>query len=73
MQGLAAPIANSSLLVLFIVAIAKTLLALKGDGAVENKIKIFVNMNLDILYTMSANLAGGALLAKALQIKRSIA
>lgn len=45
---------------------------MKGDNAMKNKIKRFANMNLDILYTMSANLAGGALLTKALQLKTII-
>ena len=66
-QGLAVPITISSLATLFVVAVVKTLLKVKGDDAMENKVKGFINMGLDILYTMSANLAGGALLAKALQ------
>lgn len=65
-QGLTTPIAISSLIVLTITTIAKTLMKVKGDDAMGNKIKEFMNMSLDILYTMSANLAGGALLAKAL-------
>lgn len=32
-----------------------------------SKVKEFVSVVFDILYTMSANLAGGALLAKTLQ------
>ena len=35
----------------------------KGDDAMGNRKKEFVNAGLDILSTMSANLAGGALLA----------
>ena len=66
-QGLAVPIIISSLVILFVVAIVRTLLKVKGDDAMEDKIKGFINMSLDILYTMSANLAGGALLAKTLQ------
>lgn len=65
-QGLVAPIAISSLVALIIVAIVKGLVKVKGDDAMENRIEEFVNMSLDILYTMSANLAGGALLAEAL-------
>lgn len=33
-----------------------------------SKVKEFVSVAFDILYTMSANLAGGALLAKTLQM-----
>lgn len=40
----------------------------KGDDAMGSKVKEFISVNLDILYTMSANLAGGALLAKTLQM-----
>ena len=40
----------------------------KGDDAMGSKFKKFVSVVLDVLYTMSANLAGGALLAKALQM-----
>lgn len=68
-QGLAVPIAISSLIVLFLVAIVKTVLKLKGDDAMESRVKEFVKMNLDIIYTMSANIAGGALLAEALQLE----
>ena len=32
-------------------------------------VKEFVSVSFDILYTMSANLAGGALLAKTIQMK----
>jgi hypothetical protein len=71
-QGLITPIAISSLIVWFVIAIVKALMKVKGDDAMGNKIKEFMNMGLDILYTMSANLAGGALLAKALQSNECI-
>lgn len=69
MQGLVAPIAISSLVALVLIAVIKVVIELnaKGDDAMENKKKKCFVMILDILYTMSANLAGGALLAKALQ------
>ena len=68
MQGLVAPIAISSLVVLFIVSAVEATIKAKGDDAMGSKVKEFVSVVFDILYTMSANLAGGALLAKALQI-----
>ena len=40
------------------------------DGTVRNEVKGFVNMSLDILYCTSINLAGGALLVKAISVKR---
>lgn len=39
----------------------------KEDDAMESKVKEFVRVIFDILYTMSANLACGALPAKTLQ------
>lgn len=68
MQGLVAPIAISSLVVLFIVSAVDATIKAKGDDAMGSKVKEFVSVVFDILYTMSANLAGGALLAKALQM-----
>lgn len=65
-QGWYAPIAISTLIALFVVVIFQTLIRVKGDGAMGNKLINLVNKGLDILYTMSANLAGGALLAKLL-------
>ena len=59
------PIAISSLGVLFTVSAVKTVIKANGDDAMESKIKEFVSVVFSILYTMSANLAGGALLAKA--------
>lgn len=69
-QGLAVPIAISTLVILLVVDIVQALIKAKGDDAMGNKLINFVNMGLDILYTMSANLAGGALLAKVLQSKK---
>lgn len=67
-HGLVVPIAISSLVVLFTVSAVKSVIKAKGDDAMESKVKEFVSVVFDILYTMSANLAGGALLAKALQM-----
>lgn len=39
----------------------------KGGDTMGSKVKEFVCVIFDILYTMNANLAGGALLAKTLQ------
>ena len=66
-QGLVAPIAISSLVVLFTVSVVKIVIKAKGDDAMGSKVKESVSGFFDILYTMSANLAGGALLAKTLQ------
>ena len=65
-QGLVAPIAISSLVVLFTVSVVKIVIKAKGDDAVGSKVKELVCVIFDVLYTMSANLAGGALLAKTL-------
>lgn len=66
-QGLVAPIAISSLVVLFTVSVVKIVIKAKGDDAMGSKVKESVSVIFNILYTMSANLAGGALLAKTLQ------
>lgn len=66
-QGLVAPIATSSLVVLFTVSVVKIVIKAKGDDTMGSKVKEFVCVIFDILYTTSANLAGGALLAKTLQ------
>ena len=66
-QGLVAPIATSSLVVLFTVSVVKIVIKAKGDDTMGSKVKEFVCVIFDILYTMSANLTGGALLAKTLQ------
>lgn len=71
-QGLAVPIAISTLVTLLVVDIVQALIKAKGDDAMGNKLINIVNMGLDILYTMSANLAGGALLAKVLQSKKEL-
>lgn len=63
MQGLVAPIAISSLVALIIVSVVKAMKKVKGDDAMENRKKEFVNTGLDVLATMIANLTGGALLA----------
>ena len=63
MQGLVAPIAISSLVALIIFSVVKAMKKVKGDDAMENRKKEFVNTGLDVLATMSDNLAGGALLA----------
>ena len=63
MQGLVAPIAISSLVALFVVSIVKAMKKVKGDDAMASRKKEFVNVSLDVLFAMSANLAGGALLA----------
>lgn|GEM_PF-3239376 len=67
-QGLVATLAISLLVVLFTVSAVKSVIKANGDDAMESKIKEFVSVVFSILYTMSANLAGGALLAKALQM-----
>lgn len=67
-QGLVVPIAISTLVVLFTVSLAEVVLKAKGDDAMRSKVKELMSMSLDVLYTMSANLAGGTLLAKVLQI-----
>lgn len=67
MRWLVAPIAISSHVVLFTVSVVKMVIKAKGDDAMGSKVKEFISVIFDILYTMSANLAGGALLAKTLQ------
>lgn len=66
---MAVPIVISTLVTIFVVSNVQALIKAKGDDAMENKWINFVNMSLDILYTMSGNLAGGALLAKVFQPK----
>lgn len=63
MQGLVAPIAISSLVALVIVSFVIAMKKVKEDDAMESRKNEFVNAGLELLYTMSANLAGGALLA----------
>ena len=65
-QGLVAPIAISSFALLLTILIVKLMIKVKGDNMMENKAKEMISTSFEILYTMSANLAGGALLAKAL-------
>ena len=66
-QGLVAPIAILLLVVLFTVSVVKIVIKAKGDDAMGSKVKEFIGVIFDILYTMSANLAGGALLVQTLQ------
>ena len=65
-QGLVAPIAISSFALLLTILIVRLMIKVKGDNMMENKAKEMISASFEILYTMSANLAGGALLAKAL-------
>lgn len=65
-QGLVAPIVISSFALLLTILIVKLMIKVKGDNMMENKAKEMISASFEILYTMSANLAGGALLAKAL-------
>ena len=67
-QELVVPIAISSLVVLFAILVVKIVIRTKGDDAMKSNVKEFVSVVFDILYTISTNLAGGALLAKTLQI-----
>lgn len=67
-QGLVIPIAISSLVVVFTVSTVRFEIKAKVDDTMGNKIKEFVSVVFGILYTMSTNLAGGVLLAKALQM-----
>mgnify|MGYP000234996207 CR=1 FL=1 len=67
MQGQSVLAAISSLIALLVVSIVKTEDYVRGDDAMVNKASKFINISLDILYTISGNIAGGALLAKALQ------
>lgn len=67
MQGQSALIAISSLIVLLLVDIVRTKDCERGDDAMVNKADKFIDISLDILHTMSGNIAGVALLTKALQ------
>lgn len=67
-QGLVAPIAISSLVVLFIVSVIKIMIKTKGDDAMKSNVKGLISVGLDVLYNMSVNLVGGVLLAKTLQM-----
>ncbi len=68
-QGLYVPIAISSLMAIFVTIIIKVLdcRKMKGDGAMENKMEGFKKFGLEVLFTISVNLACGTLLAKAFQ------
>ena len=63
-QGLVSLIAISSLIVLIALFVVKVVKA-KGDDAMENRNKSVGAIICEFLFTMSSNLAGGALLAKA--------
>ncbi len=52
MQGLVAPIAISSFVVLFTVSVVKIEIKAKGDDAVGSKVKESVSVIFDILYTI---------------------
>lgn len=60
-------IAISSLIVLLVVTIVRVVWNMRGDGAMRSIIIKSINVIFDIVYTMSANIASGALLAKVLQ------
>lgn len=60
-------IAISSLIVLLVVTIVRTVCNMRGDGAMRSIIIKSINVSFDIVYTMSANIASGALLAKVFQ------
>lgn len=63
-QGLVVSIAILSPITMFITAIVKTLIRVKEDDAMGNKLINYADIGLYILYTVSANLAGSAMLAK---------
>ena len=62
-QGLIPSIAISSLVVLIFTCIMKNKKTI-GDDAMVNILKLTRNTVMEIMFTMSGNLAGGALLAK---------
>lgn len=55
-----------SLIVILVVTVVSARDNMRGDEAMSSK-KIYKSVILDIFHTMSANIAGGALLAKILQ------
>lgn len=65
MQELSVPIAIVSLIVLLVATVVSARDNMRGDEAMSSK-KIYKNVILDIFHTMSANIVGGALLAKIL-------
>lgn len=67
MQERCALIAISSFIVLLVVTIVRTVCNMRGDGAMRSIIIKSINVSFDIVYTMSANIASGALLTKVLQ------
>lgn len=70
-QGLVVYIAVVSFIVFFISIIMKIKIPekLKEGCAMENRKKEVILIMSDVLFTMSANLTGGAMLAKAFQYK----
>jgi len=66
-QERCALIAISSFIVLLVVTIVRTVCNMRGDGAMRSIIIKSINVSFDIVYTMSANIASGALLTKVLQ------
>ena len=69
-QGLVAPIAISSLVVLFTVSVVKIVIKAKGDDAMGSKVKEFVSVVFDILYTMSSGQLSAILLAFSLALHK---
>ena len=67
MQERCALIAISSFIVLLVVTIVRTVCNMRGDGAMRSIIIKSINVSFDIVYTISANIASGALLTKVLQ------
>ena len=66
-QGLVKPIAYFSLIVYILMIISKciSIVKMKGGVSMNNKFQL-VNIILESISTMSANIAGSALLAKVL-------
>jgi len=60
-------IAISSIIVLLVVTIVRTVCNMRGDGAMRSIIIKSINVSFDIVYTMSVNIASGALLDKVFQ------
>ena len=57
-QGQGALVAISSLIVLWVVDIVRTEACERENDAMVNKASKFINISLDILYTMIGNIAG---------------
>lgn len=67
-QGLASYLAIASLIVLLVICITKVIIKTntEGDEAMVNKKREIVNVMVECLFSMGTNIAGNALLAKAL-------